>query len=94
MTAWLPGQRSARGKGVTFQTALCVVRRHGYTVTTSSTTPELSALNNFSLHPQNNCATGSVFWKAAAPADFLLTQQGLVPSHGSAFYSSSSGRLT
>ena len=52
------------------KTALCVVRPRGYTVTTAvilcSTTPALSALNDYSLRPQHNCSTGSAFGRLSS----------------------------
>ena len=82
----------------TLQTAICVVRPCGYTVTIADTlcssTPALSALKGYSLTPQHNCSTGSVLLLAAALVDPLLTQLGLVLSQASALYSTSLARLT
>ena len=96
---WRPGYLdSARGKVLTLQTAVCVVRPCGYTVaiadTLCSRAPALSALKGYSLSPQHNCSSASVLLLAAALADSLLTQVGLVLSWASALCSTSSGRLT
>ena len=78
------------------KTALCVVRPCGCTMATAfilcSTTPALSALDDHILRPQHNCSTGTVFLKAAALADSLFTQQGLVLSHVRTYCSSLPGR--
>ena len=85
-------------KELTLQTAVCVVRPRGYTVTTAvilrPTTPALTAIKSYSIRPHHNCSTASVTLMAAAPADPLLTQQGLVLPQPSTFYSSLLGRLT
>ena len=59
-----------------------------------STTPAPFASNDYSLRQQHNCFTGTVFWKAAALADLLPTQKGLLLPHARTCCSSFPGRLT
>ena len=87
------------GMELTLQTAFRVVRRCGYTVTTCrhsvlhhSRTVRFVKLQSQPTPHLYLCPL--YLWMVAAPADPLLTQQGLVPSRASALYTSPSGRLT